>query len=158
MQSSCVSRTCFFALLCGVFGLGSGWFTGKQAQAECGDYVIMMGDSHREPQPPQQSRSSLSSAADDDSQVTHGHNRLSGPTPRLPDQPPCRGWNCRGRLPGNVPASPRDVDGGVKNVGLSTAGVCHRFENNCGPAASRDAMGLLRAGFKNLPERPPQSS
>ena len=158
MQSSCTSRICLVALLCGVFGLGGGLFTGKQVQAKCGDYVIMMGDSHTESQPLPQSHSSPTLAAEGDSQVIYGHGRLAGSPPRLPDQPPCRGWNCRGRLPGNGPASPRDGDGGLKNFGLSTRGVSQRFEITCGPAASRNAMGRLRAGFKNLPERPPQSS
>ena len=158
MRFSCASRSYLVALLCGVFGLGGGLFTGKQVQAECGDYVIMMGDSHRETQPPRRSQPSLTSAEEADSQIILGHSRLNESILRLPENTPCRGWNCRGRLPGNVPASTTDVDGGVKSFGLSTIGVPQRVEITCGPAASRDAMGRLRAGFKNLPERPPQSS
>ncbi|MEC7446349.1 MAG: hypothetical protein VX500_08520, partial [Planctomycetota bacterium] len=126
MPFSCVSRAYLIALLCGVFGVGGGLFTGKQVQAECGDYVIMMGDSHKEAQPPQQSQPRFTSAEEVDAQIVDAqivdaqivdaqiiasHPRLKEATLRLPENTPCRGWNCRAKFPGDTPAAPRHFDG-----------------------------------------------
>ena len=158
MQFSCESRSCLIALLCGVFGLGGGLSTGKQVQAECGDYVIMMGDSHREAQPPRQSQPSLTSAKEVDSQIILGHGRLNEATPRLPENTPCRGWNCRAKFPNDVPAAPRHFDGGVKSPGMMTTSASQGWETAREPFRGRDGSALLREGCKNLLERPPQLS
>ena len=163
MPFSFVSRAYLIALLCGVFGLGGGLFTGKQVQAECGDYVIMMGDSHKEAQPPQQSQPSVTSAEEVDAQIVDAqiiasHGRLKEATLRLPENTPCRGWNCRAKFPGDTPAAPRHFDGGVKSVGMMSSNISQGWESTREPFRGHDGSALLREGCKNLLERPPQVS
>ena len=168
MPFSCVSRAYLIALLCGVFGLGGGLFTGKQVQAECGDYVIMMGDSHKEAQPPQQSQPRFTSAEEVDAQIVDAqivdaqiiasHPRLKEATLRLPENTPCRGWNCRAKFPGDTPAAPRHFDGGVKSVGMMASNISQGWESTREPFRGHDGSALLREGCKNLLERPPQFS
>ncbi|MED5576752.1 MAG: hypothetical protein VX757_04530 [Planctomycetota bacterium] len=173
MPFSCVSRAYLIALLCGVFGLGGGLFTGKQVQAECGDYVIMMGDSHKEAQPPQQSQPRFTSAEEVDAQIVDAqivdaqivdaqiiasHPRLKQATLRLPENTPCRGWNCRAKFPGDTPAAPRHFDGGVKSVGMMASNISQGWESTRKPFRGHDGSALLREGCKNLLERPPQFS
>jgi hypothetical protein len=168
MPFSCVSRAYLIALLCGVFGLGGGLFTGKQVQAECGDYVIMMGDSHKEAQPPQQSQPRFTSAEEVDAQIVDAqivdaqiiasHPRLKEATLRLPENTPCRGWNCRAKFPGDTPAAPRHFDGGVKSVGMTSSNISQGWESTREPFRGHDGSALLREGCKNLLERPPQFS
>jgi hypothetical protein len=168
MPFSCVSRAYLIALLCGVFGLGGGLFTGKQVQAECGDYVIMMGDSHKEAQPPQQSQPRFTSAEEVDAQIVDAqivdaqiiasHPRLKEATLRLPENTPCRGWNCRAKFPGDTPAAPRHFDGGVKSVGMMSSNISQGWESTREPFRGHDGSALLREGCKNLLERPPQVS
>ena len=168
MPFSCVSRAYLIALLCGVFGLGGGLFTGKQVQAECGDYVIMMGDSHKEAQPPQHSQSRFTSAEEVDAQIVDAqivdaqiivpHGRLKEATLRLPENTPCRGWNCRAKFPGDTPAAPRHFDGGVKSVGMMSSNISQGWESTREPFRGHDGSALLREGCKNLLERPPQFS
>ncbi|MEC7354380.1 MAG: hypothetical protein VYE53_04530 [Planctomycetota bacterium] len=163
MPFSFVSRAYLIALLCGVFGLGGGLFTGKQVQAECGDYVIMMGDSHKEAQPPQQSQPRFTSAAEMDAQIVDAqiiasHPRLKEATLRLPENTPCRGWNCRAKFPGDTPAAPRHFDGGVKSVGMMAPNISQGWESTREPFRGHDGSALLREGCKNLLERPPQFS
>ncbi|MEE3033453.1 MAG: hypothetical protein VX904_12220, partial [Planctomycetota bacterium] len=159
MPFSCVSRAYLIALLCGVFGLGGGLFTGKQVQAECGDYVIMMGDSHKEAQPPQQSQPRFTSAEEVDAQIVDAqiivsHGRLKEATLRLPENTPCRGWNCRAKFPGDTPAAPRHFDGGVKSVGMMSSDISQGWESTREPFRGHDGSALLREGCKNLLERP----
>ncbi|MEC8411829.1 MAG: hypothetical protein VXZ55_09400 [Planctomycetota bacterium] len=168
MPFSCVSRAYLIALLCGVFGLGGGLFTGKQVQAECGDYVIMMGDSHKEAQPPQQSQPRFTSAEEVDAQIVDAqivdaqiiasHPRLKEATLRLPENTPCRGWNCRAKFPGDTPAAPRHFDGGVKSVGMMASNISQGWQSTREPFRGPDGSALLREGCKNLLERPPQFS
>ena len=163
MPFSFVSRAYLIALLCGVFGLGGGLFTGKQVQAECGDYVIMMGDSHKEAQPPQQSQPRFTSAEEVDAQIVDAqiivsHGRLKEATLRLPENTPCRGWNCRAKFPGDTPAAPRHFDGGVKSVGMMAPNISQGWESTREPFRGHDGSALLREGCKNLLERPPQFS
>ena len=156
MRFSCASRSYLVALLCGVFGLGGGLFTGKQVQAECGDYVIMMGDSHRETQPSRRSQPSLTSAEEADSQIILGHSRLNESTLRLPENTPCRGWNCRANFPNDTPAAPHHFDGGVKSFGMMTSSASQGWQTAREPFRGRDGSAGLREGCKNLLERPPQ--
>ena len=163
MPFSFVSRAYLIALLCGVFGLGGGLFTGKQVQAECGDYVIMMGDSHKEAQPPRQSQPRFTSAEEVDAQIVDAqiiasHGRLKEATLRLPENTPCRGWNCRAKFPGDTPAAPRHFDGGVKSVGMMASNASQGWESTREPFRGHDGSALLREGCKNLLERPPQFS
>ena len=163
MPFSFVSRAYLIALLCGVFGLGGGLFTGKQVQAECGDYVIMMGDSHKEAQPPQQSQPRFTSAEEVDAQIVDAqiivsHGRLKEATLRLPENTPCRGWNCRAKFPGDTPAAPRHFDGGVKSVGMMSSNISQGWQSTREPFRGHDGSALLREGCKNLLERPPQFS
>ena len=168
MPFSFVSRAYLIALLCGVFGLGGGLFTGKQVQAECGDYVIMMGDSHKEAQPPQQSQPRFTSAEEVDAQIVDAqivdaqiiasHGRLKEATLRLPENTPCRGWNCRAKFPGDTPAAPRHFDGGVKSVGMMSSNISQGWESTREPFRGHEGSALLREGCKNLLERPPQFS
>ena len=163
MPFSFVSRAYLIALLCGVFGLGGGLLTEKQVQAECGDYVIMMGDSHKEAQPPQQSQPRFTSAEEVDAQIVDAqiiasHPRLKEVTLRLPENTPCRGWNCRAKFPGDTPAAPRHFDGGVKSVGMMSSNISQGWESTREPFRGHDGSALLREGCKNLLERPPQVS
>ena len=163
MPFSSVSRAYLIALLCGVFGLGGGLFTGNQVQAECGDYVIMMGDSHKEGQPPHQSQPRFTSAEEVDAQIVDAqiivsHGRLKEATLRLPENTPCRGWNCRAKFPGDTPAAPRHFDGGVKSVGMMASNISQGWESTREPFRGHDGSALLREGCKNLLERPPQFS
>ena len=163
MPFSFVSRAYLIALLCGVFGLGGGLFTGKQVQAECGDYVIMMGDSHKEAQPPQQSQPRFTTAEEVDAQIVDAqiivsHGRLKEATLRLPENTPCRGWNCRAKFPGDTPAAPRHFDGGVKSVGMMSSNISQGWQSTREPFRGHEGSALLREGCKNLLERPPQFS
>ena len=158
MQFPRVSRTYFVALLCGVFGCGGSLFIGKYAQAECGDYVIMMGDSHKEDQPRPQSHPNLTLVEEVDSQIIFGHGRLNAATLRLPENTPCQGWNCRAKFPSDIPAAPRHFDGGAKSLGMMTTTASQGWETTREPFRGHDGSAFLREGFRNPVERPPQHS
>ncbi|MEE3033345.1 MAG: hypothetical protein VX904_11675, partial [Planctomycetota bacterium] len=93
-----------------------------------------------------------------DAQIIASHPRLKEATLRLPENTPCRGWNCRAKFPGDTPAAPRHFDGGVKSVGMMAPNISQGWESTREPFRGHDGSALLREGCKNLLERPPQFS